>query len=187
MEFLSKYLTNYILKKGLINKNDYEVYLFGFQIFLELAINILCSIFIALLLDMKIECILFFLFFIPLRSFNGGLHMEHYLSCLLLSCTTLMLILLTVKHFTAEPFVSYLMYAISVVLTIAIGPINHPNREVNSDEDARFKIKSNITLVIHFIISIVFLLFGQHEYLFLEALVYTLVSLTVVIGHMKYV
>lgn len=186
MEFLSKYLTNYVLKKGLINKNDYEVYFYGFQIFLELAINILCSIIIALLLDMKMECILFFLFFIPLRSFNGGLHMERYLSCLLLSCTTLIFILLTVKHFTVEPFYSYLLYAISVFVIIAIGPINHPNRAVNSDEDARFKAKSNITLIINFLISIVFLLFGKHEYLFLEALVYTLVSLTVLIGHMKY-
>lgn len=83
MDRLSTKLTNYILLKGVIEENDFEIYQYGFQRFLELFINIMCSIIIAILLNMKLECIVFFLFFIPLRSYSGGFHMEHYLSCLL--------------------------------------------------------------------------------------------------------
>ena len=187
MNFLSKKLTEYILEKGIIEKYNYEIYQYGFQIFLELSLNILCSIIIAVILDMKIECIFFFLFFIPLRSYNGGLHMDRYLSCFLLSCTTLALTLLIVKHFTLDPIFSYLLYAISVFIIIIAGPINHPNREVNSEENIRFKAKSNITLALGFIISITFLLLSNHRYLFLEALVYALVSSTLLIGRLKYV
>ena len=187
MNFLSKKLTEYILEKGIIEKYNYEIYQYGFQIFLELSLNILCSIIIAVVLDMKIECIFFFLFFIPLRSYNGGLHMDRYLSCFLLSCTTLALTLLIVKHFTLDPIFSYLLYAISVFIIIITGPINHPNREVNSEENIRFKAKSNITLALGFIISITFLLLSNHRYLFLEALVYALVSSTLLIGRLKYV
>ena len=187
MNFLSKKLTEYILEKGIIEKYNYEIYQYGFQIFLELSLNILCSIIIAVILDMKIECIFFFLFFIPLRSYNGGLHMDRYLSCFLLSCTTLALTLLIVKHFTLDPIFSYLLYAISVFIIIITGPINHPNREVNSEENIRFKAKSNITLALGFIISITFLLLSNHRYLFLEALVYALVSSTLLIGRLKYV
>ena len=187
MNFLSKKLTEYILEKGIIEKYNYEIYQYGFQIFLELSLNILCSIIIAVILDMKIECIFFFLFFIPLRSYNGGLHMDRYLSCFLLSCTTLALTLLIVKHFTLDPIFSYLLYAISVFIIIITGPINHPNREVNSEENIRLKAKSNITLALGFIISITFLLLSNHRYLFLEALVYALVSSTLLIGRLKYV
>ena len=187
MNFLSKKLTEYILEKGIIEKYNYEIYQYGFQIFLELSLNILFSIIIAVILDMKIECIFFFLFFIPLRSYNGGLHMDRYLSCFLLSCTTLALTLLIVKHFTLDPIFSYLLYAISVFIIIITGPINHPNREVNSEENIRFKAKSNITLALGFIISITFLLLSNHRYLFLEALVYALVSSTLLIGRLKYV
>ena len=187
MNFLSKKLTEYILEKGIIEKYNYEIYQYGFQIFLELSLNILCSIIIAVILDMKIECIFFFLFFIPLRSYNGGLHMDRYLSCFLLSCTTLALTLLIVKHFTLDPIFSYLLYAISVFIIIITGPINYPNREVNSEENIRFKAKSNITLALGFIISITFLLLSNHRYLFLEALVYALVSSTLLIGRLKYV
>ena len=78
MDRLSTKLTNYILLKGVIEENDFEIYQYGFQRFLELFINIMCSIIIAILLNMKLECIVFFLFFIPLRSYSGGFHMEHY-------------------------------------------------------------------------------------------------------------
>ena len=67
MDRLSTKLTNYILLKGVIEENDFEIYQYGFQRFLELFINIMCSIIIAILLNMKLECIVFFLFFIPLR------------------------------------------------------------------------------------------------------------------------
>lgn len=187
MNFLSKKLTEYILEKGIIEKCNYEIYQYGFQIFLELSLNILCSIIIAVILDMKIECIFFFLFFIPLRSYNGGLHMDRYLSCFLLSCTTLALTLLIVKHFTVDPIFSYLLYAISAFIIIITGPINHPNREVNSEENIQFKAKTNITLALGFITSITFLLLSNHRYLFLEALVYALVSSTLLIGRLKYV
>lgn len=187
MESLSRKLTNYILKKELIDKSNYEIYLYGFQIFLELSLSILCSIIIAIVLNMKIECFLFFLFFIPLRSYNGGFHMERYLSCLLLSCVTLSLILLIVKNFIVTSFISYLLYAISVLVIIITGPINHPNRKVSPDENVHFKIRSNINIVLGFIISIFFLIFGLQEYLFLEALVYALVSSTLLLGRLKYV
>lgn len=186
MESLSKKLTTYILKRGVISQKNYEIYLYGFQIFLELILNMLCSIIIALLLDMKIECFLFFLFFIPLRSYNGGIHMKRYLSCLIMSCTTLTFILLTVKYFSVRPFFSYLLYVMSILTIIVMGPINHPNRAVNSDEDIRFKTKNIITLILNFAISIIFFVSGKYEYLFLEALIYALVSLTLLIGHVKY-
>ena len=68
MDRLSTKLTNYILLKGVIEENDFEIYQYGFQRFLELFINIMCSIIIAILLNMKLECIVFFLFFIPLQD-----------------------------------------------------------------------------------------------------------------------
>lgn len=76
MNHISKKLTNYILLKGVIEENDFEIYQYGFQRFLELSINIMCSIIIAILLNMKLECIVFFPLFYPLtllfRRFPHG-------------------------------------------------------------------------------------------------------------------
>lgn len=37
MEYLSVILTDYILKKGIIDKKNYEIYQYGFQCFLEVS------------------------------------------------------------------------------------------------------------------------------------------------------
>lgn len=125
MNHISKKLTNYILLKGVIEENDFEIYQYGFQRFLELSINIMCSIIIAILLNMKLECIVFFLFFIPLRSYSGGFHMEHYLSCLFLSCLSLTSILCIVKYFSATSPLSCVLYFISLAVIKIIGSVNH--------------------------------------------------------------
>lgn len=186
MEYLSTKLTDYILKKGMIHQNNYKIYQYGFQIFLELFFNILCSAIIAVFLHMEIECLLFFAVFIPLRSYNGGFHMNSYLSCLLLSCITLASVLLITKYFTAPPLLSYLLYTASVLLIVTLGPVNHPDRDVDSVEDTQFKKRTKRTLVFSFISSIIFLLSGKHSYLFLESLVFTLVSTTLLLGRIKY-
>ena len=78
MEHLSIVLTNYIFKKGIIDEKNYEIYQYGFQCFLEVSASTICSIVIALLLHMFSECLFFFLLFIPMRSFSGGLHLKTY-------------------------------------------------------------------------------------------------------------
>ena len=39
MEYLSAKLANYILKKGLIDTEAYEIYQYGFQCFLEVSVS----------------------------------------------------------------------------------------------------------------------------------------------------
>lgn len=50
MEHLAKKLTEYILKKGIITEESFEIYQYGFQCFLELSASTICSIVIALFL-----------------------------------------------------------------------------------------------------------------------------------------
>lgn len=186
MNHLSNKLTNYILVKGVIEEGEYEIYQYGFQRFLELAINTMCSILIAAFLDMKLECITFFLFFIPLRSYSGGFHMEHYLSCLFLSCLSLIGILCIVKYFTATLPISCVLYFISLAIIKIIGFVNHPNRSVDKEDNLFFSRRANITLLASLIIFAIFLLSSNTRYLFLEALVFTLMSVSLIIGKVQY-
>lgn len=186
MNQLSNNLTNYILVKGVINENDFEMYQYGFQRFLELSINIICSIIIAVFLDMEFECIAFFLFFIPLRSYSGGFHMEHYLSCLFLSCLSLTGILCIVKCFSPTALFSCILYFISLIVIIIIGSVDHPNRCVDEEDNLYFRKRTNTILLISLIIFIFFLLANNTRYLLLEALVFTLTSVSLLIGKIQY-
>lgn len=182
MERLSIAFTNYILKKEVISKEDYEVYLYGFQSFLELFLNLICSLCIAAFLHMEVECILFFLLFIPLRSFNGGLHLKSYFTCLIFSCATMTVILLIVKYYSLEVPVSFTLYFSFMILIKLTGAADHPNRPVDAEENKAFTHKTDRTLFISFLAALCFVLLNLKSYLFLEALIYLLVFLTLVLS-----
>jgi accessory gene regulator protein AgrB len=182
MEKISGIFTDYILKKGIISEEDYNIYLYGFGSFLEILINIICSICIAVFLNMVKECILFFLFFIPLRSYNGGLHLTKYYSCLLFSCLTLLSVLLVIKYFTLGSPISFALFLFSLIQIKVIGSVNHPNRPVNAKEDIYFCKKANLTLILSFIIAIIYAIADSKKFLSLESLVFVLVAITMLIG-----
>ncbi len=182
MERLSIAFTNYILKKEVISKEDYEIYLYGFQSFLELFLNLVCSLCIAAFLHMEVECLLFFILFIPLRSFNGGLHLKSYFSCLIFSCATMTVILLFVKYYSLKAPVSFLLYIVFMVLIKLTGAVDHPNRPVDTDENQTLTHKTDRTLFISFLAAFSFLLLNLEKYIFLEALVYLLVLSTLILS-----
>jgi accessory gene regulator protein AgrB len=185
MERLSIVLTNYIMEKGVISEESYDVYVYGFQSFLELFFNIICSILIAVVLHMEIECLLFFLFFVPLRSFNGGLHLKSYYSCLIFSCMTMTYILLLVKYISLSTTISFSLFLILLIAVKLTGSFDHPNRPVDEDENFIFNKKTNLTFLLSFLAAIVFLIFQLDRYLLLETLTYLLVFITVVISKLK--
>lgn len=170
----------------MIQKEDYAVYQYGFQYFLELFISTFCSILIAIILNTLPECILFFIFFIPMRSYSGGMHLNSYFACFIASCLVLVSTLLVTKYFLMPYSFSIILYLICASLIKIIGPVNHPNREVDSQENKIFILRTKLIMFIHFIIAIIFLIFHQKKYLFLQAMVYIILCITNIIGKNKH-
>ena len=186
MKYLAQKLTNYIFKEGIITEDALEIYEYGFQCFLELAISTLCSIFMAIFLNMLPECLFFFLFFIPLRSFGGGLHMKTYLACFIGSCLILVSTLLTVKCFTVPLVISFALYGLSAILILIVGPVNHPNREVDAQDNQRFIKRTYITMIVSLLFAIFFITTQNTKYMFLQAIVFLFVFSTSIIGRLLY-
>lgn len=186
MEHLSIVLTNYIFKKGIIDEKNYEIYQYGFQCFLEVSASTICSIVIALLLHMFSECLFFFLLFIPMRSFSGGLHLKTYFSCFIGSCLILTTTLLIVKYLTIPIPISFMLYVFCAIIILIIGPVDHPNREVDSQENRIFTRRTHFTLLFSFLLAVIFAITGNTRYLFLQAIVFAFICITSFIGHISY-
>ncbi len=184
MEHLSIVLTDYIFKKGIIDEKSYEIYQYGFQCFLEVSTSTICSIIIALLLHMLPECLFFFLLFIPMRSFSGGLHLKTYFSCFIGSCLILASTLLIVKYVTVPIQLSFTLYVFCTIIILIIGPVDHPNREVDSQENRIFIRRTHFTLLFSFLLAIIFAVTGNTRYMFLQTIVFTFICITSFIGRL---
>lgn len=186
MEYLAKKLTNYIYRKKIITDELVEIYQYGFQCFLELSVSTVCSIMIALLLDMLPECLFFFLLFIPMRSYGGGLHMKTYFACFVGSCLILTSSLLAVKYLSLPIPFSFVLYILSTILILLIGPVDHPNREIDTQENRTFIKRTYFTMLSSFLLALFFIFIHNTRYMFLQAIVFVFISATSLIGCLIY-
>lgn len=85
MDRIAKGLTDYVIRKGMIEETERNIYEYGFTLTMEVGLFVLVSLFLTLYLHMFVEGVLFFVIFAPLRSYAGGLHLEKYHSCFVLS------------------------------------------------------------------------------------------------------
>lgn len=186
MEYLSQKAIHYIIKKGVIKEQYKEIYQYGFQCFLEVSISSIFSLAIGILLHMLPECLFFFILFIPLRSFNGGLHLNNYYSCFIFSALILFSSLMIIRIITIPTFISFIIYLTTMVLLIMVGPVDHPNRIVDSCENVAFMKKSKYCFSFSFIIALFFLFTNTAKYMLLQSIVFTFLLLTTYIGHILY-
>lgn len=182
MNKVAKTLAEYVVHKGMVDEADRKIYEYGFNIALEVGLFALASIIIAVCLAMPIEGILFFVIFTPLRSYAGGLHLEKFGSCFILSCLTYSAILLVVRNFKIPIIISFALLVLSEVMVYILYPVENINREVDEDENRYFRKKLIKFLFVDFFIGIVCIIFNRENFLMEMVMIFLLVVLTMLIG-----
>ena len=186
MEKAAKLLTEYVIKKGMIKEDENEIYEYGFVIALEMGISLLLCFCIAASLNMCVEGILFFTVFIPLRSYAGGLHMEKFLHCLLLSCITFSGILLSVKLFRIPICMSLLATLIMGYAVYRMNPVENHNRQIDREENIFFKKRLRQALLFNTGIALICSMARNESYSMLVSMTYGMLVVTMYLGKRRY-
>ena len=185
MKRIAEGLTDYVIQNGMVKEEDRELYEYGFMITLEAGLFVLFSLFVSLYLHMFREGILFFLIFAPLRSYAGGLHLDKFHSCFVLSCLTFSGILLIVRYIYIPIQFSFIGLLISEVAVYALYPVENINREVDSKENNFFKGKLNSFLIIDLLIALIFVVLKKECYVFLISTTFFMIVVTMILGKYK--
>lgn len=97
MEKFAAKLAGLLVERRIIDHSEYDIYHYGMLRMLEIGAAFFSSILICLSMGMMKEGLIFFAFFIPLRSYLGGVHLKKYWQCYLASCLILVITLMIVK------------------------------------------------------------------------------------------
>lgn len=170
MEKMAKWLTYYIAQKTCLEKEEKEIYYYGFQVGLEVILNTIISIALSVYLGMFWQCILFFVFFIPLRSYAGGIHARRYLNCLLASCLSLAVILIMVKYITIPWQLSAMISFVCWGLLWFLSPVEGENRTLDIEEKIYYRKKVRWYIGILAILETCFILYQGHKVVMLITL-----------------
>lgn len=185
MDKAAKLLTDYVEKKGAIERKERELYEYGFEIALEAMLSFIVCIVFATMLHMVLEGILFFVIFIPMRSFAGGLHLDQYWKCFLLSFITFLAALLLVKFTDIPMAASFAVILLMMTCIYGMYPVENQNRQVDKEENFYFKKQLIKYLIIDVGITLGCYIFEKEKALSLIAVTFGLIAVTMLIGKRK--
>lgn len=185
MNGIARILTDYVIYKGMVKEEERSIYEYGFVVAMETGLSLIISFFVAGILHMVVEGILFFIVFIPLRSYAGGLHLEHYWSCLALSCLTFSVILLLTKFAIMPTYIVFFIIVFLELLVYCLYPVENINRKVDAVENEFFQKRLKKFLLIDMLIVGICIAFKNKSYLILIMTTFFMVAITMLIGKYK--
>ena len=97
LEITAKKIAEYLVKRGEISNNDYEVeyYRYGIEVALSSLLNLAIIIIIGIISMHIIESLIFLIVFIFVRQVTGGYHADTYFKCNLYLCLSFVLLLIS--------------------------------------------------------------------------------------------
>jgi len=168
-------LTDRLVNKKVIDKDDYEIYQFGFLQLLRDVISVGSVIIAGILFRELLECFVYMICFMVLRSYAGGYHASTPFRCYLLTMTVSIIILSACKYLHLESFLYVIMGMISSVAIYVNSPVASEEKPLDADEVVLYKRKSRIALFCECFFAMVFFFFGKTK-LFI-CIVYVLIAL----------
>lgn len=182
MDRVARILADYVMQKGVAKEEEWELYTYGFLVALETGTSFMLALLISIGFHMVSEGLLFFVVFIPLRSYAGGLHMKKYSHCLVLSLLAFSLVLLFVKMVDVPVLFAFLAIIVLQVIVYGLYPVENENRAVDEEENAFFHKKLVIFLCVHFVLALVLMVLSLEKYVLMVSATYILVVITMCVA-----
>lgn len=155
---VDKYINKQIII-GTIQKDEINIYKYGYILLLEGLLNILISFILALVLGALKTVLMFSAFFVPLRIFSGGYHAKKTWQCVLISNLVIVIAIFLNKWMLLHhlSMTVYLIINISAMAGIfLISPMESNNKKISVKEKKVYKIAVAVILIFEIAISITF-------------------------------
>lgn len=186
MKYLSKKITDYIIKAGAISKELYAVYQYGFQIGLEMLVCLFVCMSIAIYLHMIPEFIVSTGVFMFLRTYAGGVHLNSFKACFICSVIVQIMILYINNKYPLELFGAWGIILIGFICIWKLSPVESINHELEREEKEHCrKVTCKIIGVILIATGFCTVL-GMKKYISLIALTALTVFISQCVGKIKY-
>lgn len=79
-----------------------------------------------------------------------------------------------------------MLYLFTVILIVIIGPVDHPNREIDAQDNHTFIKRTHITILASFLLALLFVYTENRRYMFLQTIIFTFIFATSLIGRLIY-
>lgn len=186
MKRLSKKLTDYIVETGIVSKESYAVYFYGFQIGLEMLCCFMVCLCISAYLHMIPEFFVFTAIFGVLRTYAGGVHLNSFASCFLCSVFVQTLILFIDSKYEISLVISWCVILVCTFLILKSTPVESIKHMLDIDEKKHCKKMAMKMMSGIYVFTICCTVIGRNAFVSLVAMIVLVVLISQYIGIIKY-
>lgn len=148
---LSEYLTELLIEAGSIEKKDRNIYRYGIEIIAVMALNVITIIVIGYAMSMLLDCVIFLLLFMPLRSYAGGYHNSSFIKCYFLSCSIIVISLIGMSYINIDVKHIYMLLIVCIpcLYIWKVAPIENKNKPMTIEETKKNRLKTRILVLLY--------------------------------------
>ncbi len=162
---MSEKIINVFIDKGLVQKDEKELFICALEQIFAYILNLFSVIFIGLIFNMLFEAILFTLTYIPIRIYAGGYHAKTQLRCYIFSVIMMIVVLFILKLNVNIFLISILAITGSLVI-LMLAPVEDKNKPLDDIEIKVYRNRTIRNLIIILIILFIGLLFDKMTFSF---------------------
>lgn len=181
----STYIADILEQQNKFMAEDKELYRYGIQQGLNLALNMLTTMIIGCLCGMFYSSVLFLISYMPLRSFCGGYHAKTHFRCYIYSVVMITCILLAAKYFTFSVLVYEILILVGFAVILLLAPVEDQNKMLDSDEKRIFRKKACIIAALEILIYHICLIANLVNNYKILAMSICSLSILMIIGRIK--
>lgn len=180
----SERLSNKMVDKGIVPKEDVDLYRYGIENGIIVAGNLLASVVFGIATGRLGMVLVFLLFCVTLRSYSGGIHSRSKLNCFILSMLILLVPVYTYQWFfevVEEPWI-IIMGIISFLSIWMLSPVESENKPLDEMEQRVYKKVSRVTVMVQSGILVALFSLNLKEYFYAGYSSMILVAVFVILG-----
>lgn len=160
-------LVGFLIGGEIITREDSELYGYGIETGIMIAVNVLISVIMGICMGMLWECLVFLAFYVPLRSYAGGYHADTIEKCTLWSQAIVLanlLLVFIIRRISADVWYLFplLSWVINVPGIIRYAPKEADNKPLNEKERQVYKGYTIKILIVEIVIGLAALLIGEN-------------------------
>ena len=134
-------ISNTMVDRGIVQKEDVELYQYGIENSITVAGNLLASALFGILTGRLGVVLVFLLFYSTLRTYSGGVHCKSKLGCFILSMLILLVPVFSyewVMEMVTFPVI-FAMGVIAIVVILVLSPVESINKPLDDEERKYYK------------------------------------------------
>lgn len=180
----AKKINEILIQKGIVQKEDAELYQYGIENGIVVAGNLLASGIFGIVTERPGLVLVFLLFYASLRSYSGGSHCKSRIGCFLISMA-----ILSIPVYTHEfvmnnvPATVILMIGIAAVVVILIlSPVESINKPLDDEEKKYYARVTHCIVALQVCVLIILFCLGVKDYFYAGYSSIVLVAVFMVMG-----